>query len=128
MDKRSLVVNFWKDVAGQNATKLIQYFSKEALIKWHNTNELFTVEEYITANCEYPGKWSGDIERIEGINDTIITVVRVYDLEEKISVHATSFIRFYGDKIIEVDEYWSDDGQPPQWRLDKKIGKQIKNI
>lgn len=128
MDKRTLVINFWKDVVEQNATNLKQYFSKEALIKWHNTNELFTVEEYITANCEYPGKWNGDIERIEGINGTIITVVRVYDLEDKISVHATSFITFYEDKIVEIDEYWGDDGQPPQWRLDEKIGKQIRFI
>jgi hypothetical protein len=46
---------FWKDVLEQNAEKLKSYFHKDAVIRWHCTNELFTVEEYIRANCEYPG-------------------------------------------------------------------------
>lgn len=125
MDKKSVIISFWKDVAEQNAVNLKQYFSKDALIKWHNTNELFTVEEYIIANCEYPGTWNGIVERVEEINNTVITVVRVYNSDASISVHATSFIKFDNDKIIDMDEYWGEDGQPPQWRLDKKIGTHI---
>ena len=30
------------------------------------------------------------------------------------------------DKIIEVDEYWGDDGPAPQWRMNKHIGRPIK--
>lgn len=29
------------------------------------------------------------------------------------------------DKIVSVDEYWADDGDAPQWRKDKKIGRPI---
>lgn len=79
MDRMSFVTHYWKDVVEQNAAGLRQYFSEQAIVKWHNTNELFTVEEYITANCEYPGKWKGDIERMEEIEDLVVTVVRVYD-------------------------------------------------
>ncbi len=25
-----------------------------------------------------------------------------------------------------VDEYWEDDGEPPQWRQDMNIGSKIK--
>jgi uncharacterized protein (DUF1015 family) len=126
MEKKKLMEAFWRDVSEQNGASLRAYFSKDAVIKWHNTNERFTVEEYLIANCEYPGNWFGEIQRIEELNDTIITVVRVHDLQDGISVHATSFIKFEEEKIIEMDEYWSDDGPVPHWRLDKKIGTAIK--
>ncbi|MGP1530407.1 MAG: hypothetical protein ACTTI3_08785 [Treponema sp.] len=29
------------------------------------------------------------------------------------------------DKIIAMDEYWGDDGVPPQWRLEKRLGRKI---
>lgn len=126
MDNKKLMDAFWRDVTEQDGASLRAYFSKDAVIKWHNTNERFTVEEYLIANCEYPGNWIGEVQRIEELNDTIITVVRVHDLQDGISVHATSFIKFNDGKIIEMDEYWSDDGPVPQWRLAKKIGTTIK--
>jgi hypothetical protein len=126
MDKQDLISAFWRDVTEQNGPSLRTYFSKDAVVKWHNTNELFTLEEYLIANCEYPGNWMGEIQRIEELNDLIITVVRVHDLDDGISVHATSFIRFHEGKIVEMDEYWSDDGPVPHWRLDKKIGTTIR--
>ena len=30
------------------------------------------------------------------------------------------------DKITAMDEYYTDDGMAPQWRLDKHIGAPIK--
>ena len=50
------------------------YFRPDACVRWHNTNEQFTVDEFIRANCEYPGKWDGKVERVETKGDTIITV------------------------------------------------------
>ena len=29
-------------------------------------------------------------------------------------------------KITAMDEYYADDGAPPQWRLDKRIGTPVK--
>ncbi len=29
-------------------------------------------------------------------------------------------------KIAQVDEYWGDDGEAPQWRQDMHIGNKIK--
>ena len=46
---------FFKTVLSQNAEELRKYFQKNAVIKWHCTNEVFTLDEYIKANCEYPG-------------------------------------------------------------------------
>ena len=81
--------------------------------------------EFIRANCEYPGSWEGEIERIEASGDLIITVVHVYSSDRTVSCHATSFLKIEDDKIAQIDEYWGDDGSAPQWRLEKKIGTPI---
>lgn len=125
MDRKEMVLNFWSSVIEQNAEKLKIYFHEDALINWHNTNECFTLEEYIVANCQYPGQWCGQVERIEVIDSLVISVTKVWSLDMSASFHATSFIKFSGDKIIKLDEYWGDDGEAPQWRKDKKIGRSI---
>lgn len=93
---------------------------------WHCTNELFTLDEYIIANCEYPGDWDGVVERVELLDDLIISVTLVYPKDQTVSYHVVSFLKLQQDKIISLDEYWADDGNAPQWRLDKHIGKPIK--
>lgn len=120
------IYKFWKDVLGQNADAIRTYFDKNAYINWHCTNEHFNVDEFIIANCEYPGRWDGEVERVEKINDTFVTVTHVYSKNQTLSFHVTSFIKVMDGKIAAVDEYWADDGDAPEWRLDKHIGKPIK--
>lgn len=121
------IYKFWKDVLEQNADAIKDYFDKNAYINWHCTNEHFNVDEFIIANCEYPGNWDGEVERVEKINDLFITVTHVYSEDRTLSFHATSFIKVIDDKITAVDEYWADDGMAPDWRLDRQIGKAIKD-
>lgn len=120
------IQNYWEAVLQQNPTSMRLFFHEDAIIRWHNTNEAFTLDEFIQANCEYPGKWDGEIERIERIDHLIITVTHVFSTE--LSFHVTSFMEIIDDKIICLDEYWGDDGEPPLWRKEKHIGKTIKEI
>ena len=120
------IQNYWKAVLQQNPTSMRLFFHEDVIIRWHNTNEAFTLDEFIQANCEYPGKWDGEIERIERIDHLIITVTHVFSTE--LSFHVTSFMEIIDDKIICLDEYWGDDGEPPLWRKEKHIGKTIKEI
>lgn len=118
---------FWRDILEQNEKAIKEYFHDNAYVNWHCTDEHFTVDEFIRANCEYPGEWAGEIEREERTGDLVITAVHVYGKnDESLSFHVTSFIKLENEKIISVDEYWDDDGLPPQWRIDKKIGTSIK--
>lgn len=116
---------FWKDVLAQNREALPIYFAVGAYVNWHCTNEHFTAEEFIRANCEYPGNWDGEVERVEQAGDLLITVTRVFPKDRSQSFHVTSFFRLKDGKILSLDEYWADDGAPPQWRIDKHIGKAI---
>ena len=117
---------FWKAVLAQDEKEIRKYFHNDAYINWHCTNEHFNVDEFIIANCEYPGDWGGRVERVEVLNDLIVTVTNVYPKDRSASFHVTSFIKTQGDKIVSIDEYWADDGNAPQWRLDKHIGKAIR--
>ena len=81
--KRFKIEKYWQDTLNQDEIAIREYFSHEAIIYWHNTNEKFTVEDYILANCKYPGNWSGVIERIEKLEDLIITVVKVCAKDKK---------------------------------------------
>ena len=65
------IEQFWKAVLAQDEREIRKYFHAEAYVNWHCTNEHFTVDEYIVANCEYPGEWDGLVERVEIVNDLI---------------------------------------------------------
>jgi hypothetical protein len=124
MDIHDCIKRYWAHIAAQNEDALKKYFQEDACIRWHNTNELFNVEEFLRANCDYPGSWNGEVERIELIGNVIITAARVWSKED--SFHVVSFFEMAEEKIKTLDEYWGDDGSVPQWRIDKNIGKPIR--
>ena len=117
---------FWHDVLSKNRKALPSYFCDNAIIRWHCSNEQFTVSEYIRANCDYPGEWDGKIERIEETENTFILAGRVCPPDNSTSFHVVSFIRMRDGKISELDEYWADDGDAPMWRKEMKIGIPIR--
>ncbi len=87
------IQEFWDAVLKQDAEKIRTYFREDANVNWHCTNEHFTVEEYIRANCEYPGEWDGTVERIEKMNDLTVAAVNVYARDRSASFHVVSFMR-----------------------------------
>ncbi|KXB93065.1 hypothetical protein HMPREF3191_00605 [Veillonellaceae bacterium DNF00626] len=38
----------------------------------------------------------------------------------------SNFIKLKDDLISEMDEYWANDGEVPEWRLNLRIGAAIK--
>ena len=124
MDINNFIIEYWKNIASQNEMELKHYFHEDACIRWHNTNEQFNVSEFLRANCEYPGDWSGEVERIEQTGNIVITVTRVWAKE--MSFHVTSFFEIIEEKIKTLDEYWGDDGTILQCRKEMHIGKPIR--
>jgi len=120
------IAAFWRDTLEQNRTALHAYFTDDAKIFWHCSNEEFSVDEFKRANCDYPGEWDGTIERIEETDDKIITVVNVYPKDRSASFHVVSFFKLKNGLIERLDEYWADDAEPPEWRKKMSIGKPIR--
>ena len=56
MERKAILAAFWRAVAAQEKDPLREFFAEGAEVLWPNTNERFAVEEYLRANCEYPGK------------------------------------------------------------------------
>lgn len=127
MNYKERIIAFWDEIDKQNWDNAQTYFDENATINWNNTNERFYVEEFIRVNSEYPGDWSIVVERLECINNLVISVVKVKLINDNVSVHATSFFEFINDRIVLLNEYWGDDGKAPQWRIDKQIGKPVTN-
>lgn len=123
--KEIFLKNYWKAVLEQDEKTLPDFFKENALIRWHNTNEEFTVQEFLRANCEYPGEWDGSVQRVECAGNIMITAAHVHTKDGTLSFHVVSFFKMEEGRIAEVDEYWGDDGPVPAWRLDKKIGRKI---
>ena len=93
------IQQFWSDVLAQRADEIREYFHSDAYVNWHCSNEHFTVEEFIRANCEYPGDWDGEVEKIVTTDDMVITATRVYPKDRSASFHVTSFIKLKDDHI-----------------------------
>ena len=72
------IYEFWKAVLKQDEQEIRNYFHQDARICWHCTNELFTLDEYIIANCEYPGDWDGVVERVELLDILIYNRIRLF--------------------------------------------------
>ena len=96
---------YWNAVLGQQPQKLRAFFHPEAHVDWPNTGERFTLEEFIRANCEYPGEWDGEIRRVVQKDDLTVTVVSVFSKDKKLSFHVTSFMRIREGRILSLKEY-----------------------
>lgn len=120
------IYEFYDSILNQNASEIKKFFNEGAYIDWHNTNERFTVDEFIEVNCTYPDKWGGEVERVEQIGNLIIAVAKVVNIIDDSSFYVNSFILLENEKISKLDEYWGDNGKIPQWRIIKNIGVKIK--
>ena len=93
MDKKQLVIEYWHQVARQDASTLRAYFAPDAIINWHNTNEQFSVDEFLVANCEYPGSWHGRVGKNRGRIDDVLLLWPLLTAEENFSVRRLFFFR-----------------------------------
>lgn len=122
-----LIKRFWECMDKQKWEDIYFYFLPSANIYWPNTNERFSVDEFVTVNSKYPGAWNIRIERVEKALNVIITVAKVSLAGGGEAFHATSFFELSDDgkKIAALSEYWGNDGTPPEWRAKLKLGSRV---
>ena len=118
---------FFTAVLSQDGEAIRAFFHPGAQIRWHCTRELFTVDEFVRVNTEYPGDWTGEVEHelCVGENGSYLAVVAGHITERNsgASFHCVSYLRIHGGRIASLDEYWADDGAPPEWRRALNIGR-----
>lgn len=117
------VSSLWSDMDAQRWDALAGYFNPDAQILWPNTNERFTVEEYVKANAHYPGRWHIRLKRVEINGHLAISVAQVQGLTDAFSLHVVSFFTYEQGRIQQLVEYWAEDGPPPSWRKEMGLGQ-----
>lgn len=125
LSAEELCRTFFEAVRSQKPEKLKKLFKKDAVIMWPCTNECFTLDEYIRANCEYPDQWEGEILSILSASEETVLITKVWPKNKSASFHCVSIIHAKKNRIASLTEYWSDDGPAPQWRQEMGIGKPI---
>lgn len=116
---------FLDAVVRQDAQALRAFLAPDAEVRWHCSNELFTAEGFVRANCDYPGDWHGEVERVEPLQNGMAVVSRVWSKDA--SFHVVSFFRLTAEgRVASLDEYWSDDVPPPDWRAALQLSRPIK--
>lgn len=117
---------FWNAVITQDRDALAAFFTPDAEIRWPCTNERFTLPEYLRANCEYPGRWEGELDRTELTAEGFVLAGRVWPSAGGPVNRVTSFCRLEEGKIRDMEEYWAEDAPPPAWRREMGIGRPIR--
>ena len=123
-DMTKMTTEFLAAVPAQDRERLRTCFESDAVILWPNTNEEFDVEDYLAANCDYPGDWDGQVVLTEQTREGMVAVTRIWAVDGSMSLHVISFLRFgKTGKIAGLTEYYSDDGPVPQWRQEMNLGR-----
>lgn len=124
MQTHHFISGFIRCVVQQREEELLSFFTPNAEVIWPCTNESFTGPEYAKVNCIYPGDWQGEVGKVRASGNEIVAVSKIFSNEA--AFYVTSFITLEGQKIQRLEEYWSDIGEPPQWR--KALKKELDSL
>ena len=120
----NIVRLFWECIHNADFDGLNKIMSDGACIRLPNTKEIFkSKNKYIEFNKKYPGRWYVDLEKVYECETTFISVAKVFNAENTISIYVTSFFKFKNNLIEEIIEYYSDNGEPPKWRLEENLSE-----
>ena len=122
MDMERFAKRYWKCVADQDRM-MEKCFSEDAVIRWQTTDEEFTVADLVEAHCQRPGRRKVVIERMQRVGEHLVTVVHLW--MEGTSYYVTSFFQMHRGRIVQLDEYWGENVEAPQWRTEAQIGTRI---
>lgn len=113
MEAERIIQELWQAGADQDEEALARFFTPDAEIFWPNTGERFDLAGYLRANCDYPGQWRGEMEKVAA--DGSYSIARVWSQEGE-AARAVTFYQWKNGKIVQMTEYWGDIGPVPEWR------------
>lgn len=115
---KTTIREFWKSVNMQEKEIIPTFFKDGATIFWQNTNEEMDVDEYVARTCSAEVERSYEIKQIEETGDhewTCIVLMSSQALNHEF--YSIAFIKVEDDKIARLDEYWSEIGNAPTWKI-----------
>jgi len=121
---QEIVSKFWNLFGEGKFAEAGKLMDRESIVHWPNTREVFRGRDrFVSVNEKYPGTWVISLEKLMSINDIVVSVVKVESPDQIQSCYATSFFTIENGLIMEIVEYWSDNGEPPQWRIEAGLSE-----
>ena len=111
---QSIVHAYWNAIHELRFQDVRELFCDTAEITWSNTEEVFTLDEFIAVNEAYPGEWEEEVLKCYETGDMIISETMVKGQE--VSFLAIGFFTIQGGKITALREYWTAVEAVPEWR------------
>jgi len=121
---KELVAYFWSCISQAKFEDLLPLFHEDAAIYLPNTREVFERPvQYVAFNQAYPGRWTASVERMLFSEDSAISITQVSNEDQSCSFFVTSLFELRQGKIQRMEEYWGENGSPPEWRRDGTLSK-----
>lgn len=111
---QAIVHAYWKAIHELRFEALRELFNATAVITWPNTEEVFTLDEFIYVNRAYPGEWDEEVLQVYETGTTLISEAMVTGKER--SFLAISIFTIQDGKITSLREYWTVVEEAPKWR------------
>lgn len=121
---KELVDLFWNSISNAKYEDLLPLFHEDAPIYLPNTREMFEgPSQYIAFNQVYPGRWTATVERLLLSGEVALSITKVSSEDPSRSFFVTSWFEFRQGKILRLEEYWGENGSPPEWQRDGSLSK-----
>lgn len=110
------VGRFWAAYQARDWVFAQTLLSPNAQCCWWATRERFSgASAVVGVNAAYPEGWTIHLLELHRLAaDRVLALVRVDHGERSYWCHSHAGIGHHG--IETLDEYWSDDAEPPEWR------------
>lgn len=119
-----IVKRFWTLMSDGKFDEVGKLMKEDAEVRLPNTREVFKGrDKYVNFNKKYPGRWIINLDKIFSKDDMIVSAVKVESEDKTSSFYATSFFAIKDTLISEIVEYWGDNGEPPQWRVEESLSE-----
>ncbi|MDU5080091.1 hypothetical protein CIW83_05190 [Tissierella sp. P1] len=122
--KEYIVKKFWALMSDGMFDEVGELMEEDAYVWLPNTREVFKgKDKYINFNKKYPGRWIITLDKIFSKDEIVVSAVKVEAEDKSSSFYATSFFTVKDSLISEIVEYWGDNGEPPQWRVEETLSE-----
>ena len=116
MTEKFLIQQYWERFSQGKYFQAAALMAPDAVIRWPNTGEAFSREQFVAVNQNYPGSWRITLEKLRQTCETVITIAKIESLDSSQSFYAVSFFAVKEGLISEITEYWGENTPSPSWR------------
>ena len=110
-DAGAVLERFWAAIDRRDWDALTDVLAPDLRVRYVHTGEVFTADEFVRVNREYPGEWAALVEELVVHGDRAVSRTRVSDGSETYFV--ASFAGVRDGMLSELTEVWTGSVDAP---------------